>query len=84
MILKEVIQAVDQLTPEERAALQAHLDQLKQQDQLRRIDPEERIRRMDEAARMIREDLTAEQWAELEQAMNAEYIEPWDESMWED
>lgn len=51
------------------------------QEMIRDVDqlsPEERIRRLDEAARAIRAGFTEAEWAEVERAMNEEYIEPAD------
>ncbi len=83
--LEEVIKAVDQLSPEERAELRAYLDRRDAESPPpHTLSPEERIRRLDEAARAIREGFTDEEWTEIEKAMNEEYIEPFDEDMWKD
>ena len=79
MTFDEVLQAVDLLSEEERHQLRQYLDKLS-------IGIahtiEERIRQMDAAAAAIREDLTPSQLAEMTAAMNEEYIEPWNESEW--
>jgi hypothetical protein len=46
------------------------------------LSPEERIRRLNAAAAFIRETMTPEQLDEAIEAMNEEYIEPWDEDEW--
>ena len=85
MTLQELIKAVDQLSPQERAELHAYLDPRKAQTRpAPALSPDERIRQLDEAAKAIREGFTDAEWEEVEQAMNAEYIEPWDESEWQD
>jgi len=67
--LQDVKKAVDQLSPEERAELQAYLAE--RENLMRDLSPEERIQRLDAAARAIREGFTDAEWAEIEQAMNA-------------
>lgn len=83
MTLQEMKEAIDHLSPEERAELRAYLDE---QAHLapHLLPPEERIRRLDAAAKAISEGLTDAEWDEIEKAMNEEYIEPWDESEWKD
>ena len=81
--LEEVKEAVDHFSPEELRELREHLEKrvveiLTQQH----LSAEERIRRLDEAAQAIREGFTEAEWKAVEQAMNEEYIEPWDESEW--
>ena len=81
--LQEVIQAVEQLSPEERAELRAYLDR-HEAEAPPTLSPEERARKLDEAFARLREGLTQEQLDEMTAAMNEEYIEPWDESEWTD
>lgn len=78
MTLDEIKGAIKHLSPEELVELQEYI-------QFRRphpLPPEERIRRMEEAAAFIRESMTPEQLDEAIAAMNAEYIEPWNEEEW--
>lgn len=85
--LQEVMQSIDRLTHEERAALRAYLDQhetIKDRLDPEMLSTEEWIRRMEAAAAAIREDFSAEEWAAVEEAMNAEFIQPWDASEWLD
>ncbi|MBE2269022.1 MAG: hypothetical protein IAE80_12390 [Anaerolinea sp.] len=85
MTLQEMIQQLDELSPEERNELRRAIDQ---RDGVRHpndgLTPQERVLSIRAAARAIREGFTDEEWAEIEQAMNAEYIEPFDEDEWKD
>jgi hypothetical protein len=78
MTLDEIKQAIKQLSPEEFTELQAYIEFRRPHP----LPPEERIRRMEAAAAFIRETMTPEQLEEAIAAMNAEYIEPWDEDEW--
>ena len=85
MTLQELFKTIDRLSPEERAQLRAYLDQHEAHTpSARTLSPEERARKLDEALTQLREGLTSEQIDEMTEAMNAEYIEPWDESEWTD
>jgi hypothetical protein len=85
MNLRDVIKVVDQLSPEELRELRDYINQREAQTSSEPVlSPEERIRRLDEAAKAIREGLTEEEWKQIENDMNAEYIEPWDEAEWSD
>lgn len=85
MTLQDVIKAVDRLSPEELRELRSYLDQRESTDQYtHELTPEERIRRMDAAVEAIREGMTQEQIDEMIEAMNAEYVEPFDEDAWKD
>ena len=79
--LQEVMKAVDQLSSDDLRELRDYIDQQEsQKSSALSLSPEERIRLMDEAAKAIREGFTNEEWTQIERDMNAEYVEPWDES----
>lgn len=84
--LQDVMKAVDRLSLEELRQLRAYLDQLEgtpvspAQD----MTPEERACRLDTAFEQLREGLTQAELDEMTEAMNAEYIEPFDEAPWKD
>jgi hypothetical protein len=85
MTLQEVIKVVDTLSPEELRKLRTYLDQREGMVQpALELAPEERARRLDEAFERLREGLTQKQINEMTEAMNAEYIEPFDEDVWKD
>ena len=76
--LQEMKEAIDHLSPEERAELRAYLDQGEAQKTALRAGTMN-IDVLQEAARAIREGFTDEEWEEVERAMNEEYIELVDE-----
>ena len=80
--LQAVKEAIDQLSPAELDELRRHLEKKAIEVTEPEISPEERIIRLDKAAYAIRNSFTDVQWDEIEQAMNEEYIEPWDSSEW--
>ncbi len=83
--LQEVKEAIDHLSREELRELREHVENRFVEILTEHpVSPEERIRRLDAAAKAMREGLTKEEWEAVEQAMNEEYIEPWDESEWTD
>jgi hypothetical protein len=84
--LQDVIQVVDKLSPEELRQLRAYLDQLEGTPvpPVQDMTPEERARRLDAAFEQLREGLTQAELDEMTEAMNAEYIEPFDEEPWKD
>lgn len=85
MTLQEVIKVVDTLSPEELRELRMYLDQREGTVQpALELAPEERARQLDEAFERLREGLTQTQIDEMTEAMNAEYIEPFDEDVWKD
>jgi hypothetical protein len=85
MTLQEVIKVVDTLSPEELRVLRTYLDQREGTVQpALELAPEERARQLDEAFERLREGLTQKQIDEMTEAMNAEYIEPFDEDVWKD
>jgi uncharacterized protein YeeX (DUF496 family) len=85
MTLQQIKQAVDSLSAEELRELREYLEQRESLEQpVLILSPEERIRRLDAAVEAIREGMTQEQIDEMIEAMNAEYIEPFDEDAWKD
>lgn len=85
MTFQEVIKAVDTLSPEELRELRTYLEQREGAAQpALELVPEERARRLDEAFEQLREGLTQKQLDEMTEAMNAEYIESFDEDVWKD
>lgn len=83
MTLKEIIQLVDQLSPEEKNELRDYLTPIESVD-INKLSPEERIRRMEEAIKAIREGLSQVELDEMIEAMNYEYIEHVDDDIWRD
>jgi hypothetical protein len=75
MDLQALKEAVDQLPADEFQELKQHVDERAQQFQQKHDDVETRIAALDEALAEFREGLTPEEWAEISQAMNSEYIE---------
>lgn len=76
--LQQMKEAVDQLSPEERAELRAYLDEWAAEK------PSLRAGTMDidallDAAREIREGLASEEWDDIQRAMNEDFIEPVDD-----
>ncbi len=85
MTLQEVIKVVDTLSPDELRELRTYLDQREGTVQpALELAPEERARQLNEAFERLREGLTQKQIDEMTEAMNAEYIEPFDEDVWKD
>ena len=78
MTLNEIKQAAQKLAPDEMDELIAYLQSRRKHP----LSAEERNRRMKEAAAFIRDTMTPEALDEAIAAMNAEYIEPWDEDEW--
>jgi hypothetical protein len=85
MTLQDVIKAVDQLSPEELRELREYIEQREgTHSPVQALTPGERIRRLDAAVEAIREGMTQAELDEMTVAMNAEYIEPFDEDLWKD
>ncbi len=83
MNLQEVKAAIDQLSPEELDEIREYLKTREAENSVTAgLSPQERARRLDEAFTQLRAGLTPEQIDEITEAMNVEYIEPWDESEW--
>jgi len=83
MTLQDVMKAVDQLSPEELRELRQYIEQREGVPRpAQALTPEERARRLDEAFEQLRDGLTQAELDEMTEAMNAEYIEPFDEDLW--
>jgi hypothetical protein len=83
MTLAEVIKAVDKLSPDEIRQLRDYLDKRETQAHPHNLSVEERIRLLDKAFDRLREGLTEAELKDITEAINAEYIEPWDDSEWQ-
>ena len=70
MSLEQILQAVDQLSEQEKQKLRQYLDQT---STVMTVTAEERIRRMDRAAAAIREGLSLTELTAMTDAMNEEY-----------
>lgn len=85
MTLQDMIQQLDELSPEERNELRRVIDQL---DGVRHpndgLSVSERVRHLRAAAFAIREGFTDEEWAQIEHDMNVEYIETVEDDLWKD
>jgi hypothetical protein len=75
MTLADVIQAVARLSPEERRQLRDYLDRYGEAPKKNDFDA------FMQALEAVREGLTEKEFSEIEQAMNAEYIEPLDDNL---
>jgi uncharacterized protein YeeX (DUF496 family) len=84
MTVKEMIARLDELTPDEIAELQGEIERRRNAAREHSISPAERVRRLDDAFDRLRDGLTDEEIDEITNAMNEEYIEPWDETEWQD
>ena len=87
MALKDVLNALDNFSDDELRELRDQIDQRRRERAalaLKQMSPQERIARLETAADKIRAGFTDEEWAQIEHDMNAEYVEPWDESEWRD
>lgn len=78
MSLEQLLHQIDQLTGDELRQLQEHIERR------RREAAEERVRAFDEVVAALREGLTEQEIEEIIAAINAEYIEPFDDSQWRD
>ena len=85
MTLQDVKKAIDHLSPEERRELREYLEQRESNEpSVPVLSPEERIRRMDAAVETIRAGMSQAELDDMTAAMNAEYIEPFDEDVWKE
>lgn len=84
MTFEDMLEAVKHLTPQQKDRLRQALDETPHQPGERGKTPEERIRLMDEAIADIRQGMTGKELKEMTDAMNEDYIEPFDESVWSD
>jgi hypothetical protein len=83
MTLQDVMKVVDRLSPEELRELRQYIEQREGIPwPAQELTPEERIRRLDAAVEAIREGMTQAELDDMTAAMNAEYIEPFDEDVW--
>jgi phage shock protein A len=85
MTLQDAIRVIDELSPDELHQLRTYIEQ--REDQLsfgHELSPEEHGRLLDEAFAELRAGLTQQQLDEMTEAMNADFIQPWDESEWRD
>ena len=85
MTLREIKQAIDQLSVRQLTSLRQYIDEREQQIQQsgRGATPEERIERLRAARAALVEGLSDEDLAEMTAAMNEEYIEPSDDGLWQ-
>jgi hypothetical protein len=79
MMLEDVLKAVEGFTEDELQQLKTLIDQREQQRTLR--PGTLNIERLLDGLAQIREGLTDEEFAEIEQAMNDEYIESLDNEL---
>ncbi|MBN1562402.1 MAG: hypothetical protein JXA10_01075 [Anaerolineae bacterium] len=85
MTLQEVIKALDVFSLDELIQLRTYIDQRTDTMSLAHdLTPEERAHRLDTAFEQLREGLTPAELNEITEAMNVEYIEPFDEELWKD
>ena len=85
MTLQDVKKAIDHLSPEERRELREYLEQRESNEPSAPVlSPEERIRRLDAAVETIRAGLSQADLDDMTAAMNAEYVEPFDEDVWKE
>lgn len=85
MTLDEMIKRLDDLSNTELNELRDRIDErLVTQPSTRGLTSDERIRRLNAAASAIREGFSDAEWAEVVRAMNDEYVEPVDDTQWQD
>ncbi len=85
LTLYDLKAAIDRLSSEELRELREYLDQRESAEHFTSgMTPQERARRLNEAFDQLREGLTQQQLDEITEAMNAEFIEPFDEDEWKD
>lgn len=83
MTLQDVLRAIDSLSPQEVETLRVYLmGRVAAPTAPDYLSVEERIRRLDAVAYAIRDGFSGEAWSQIEHDMNAEIIEPWDETAW--
>ena len=76
----EVLHAVDEMNDEERRVLRQHIDQLPKRST--QFTPKERMWQLNAAFDAIGEGMSKAHLDEMTAAMTEDYIEPWDESVW--
>ena len=84
MMLDNLYQVIDDLSADDLDALSKYIEQQREHRRLAQYTAEERIQKIEAAFAELREGLTAEQLAEITEAMNSEVVEPFDESEWRD
>ena len=86
MTLQDVMKAIDVLPLDDLLQLRMYIDQrtTEAMPPAVQLSPEERARRLDAAFEQLRAGLTQTELDEMTEAMNAEYIEPFDETEWKD
>ena len=87
MTLQDLMQAIDYLSKQELHQLRQYIDEREKEQEEQThpahgATPQERVQRLQEAAAAIRAGLTQEELDAMTIAMNAEYIEPFDENVW--
>ena len=80
MIFKEVLRAVDEMNDEERRVLRQHIDRLPKRPT--QMTSTERMRRLNAAFDAMGEGMSKAQLDQMTAAMTEDYIEAWDESVW--
>jgi hypothetical protein len=79
MTLDKLKEAIDQLSADERQHLREYIEQ-HETPSTKKLD----MRALDQVFAELREGFSEEDLDELEWAMNVEYVEPLDESEWQD
>lgn len=79
MSIDDLLEAVDQLNPDELRQLQQRITARRQQ-----MSPDEVFATLQKAFADIREGLSEEELQDMVDAMNHEYIEPVDDDLWRD
>jgi len=77
MTLNEILSIVDTLSLEDKQKLRVHLEEQEHHQLI-----EQKISRLKQGFAMLREGLDEAELAAISQAMNEEYIEPFDETEW--
>jgi hypothetical protein len=82
--MQEIIRTIDNLSRDELEQVQAYITQRRQRlEQIPEEDIEARIQDLMQAVATFREGLTAEDWDEIEQAMNADDVQSDDSSLFD-
>lgn len=84
MMLNDLFHVIDDLSSEDLDRLSDYIEQQRERRRLAQYTPEQRIQAIKEAFAELREGLTPEELEEITEAMNSEYIEPFDEAEWKD
>lgn len=78
MTLNELKRAINELSPDELNELHEYIEFRLPHT----LSPEERVALLKRGVSSIRESMTPAELDELVEAINSEYIEPWDEEEW--